>query len=309
MGSGTRISQTCSTDTRPHQIDDGKNDPRGPRHARLQCGRRGRRLFPQAGQRARAAAADGVVLRRLRPLRFDRIRVGLCHATPEAGDHQCALLCVHGPAPHGHRRGHLRGITEPLRAGRDRARRRLARAIDALRLGDREDRRDGAGPAVRDLDSRRLRDDLAAGHAALAGRGMRPRRWHLGSQFVPLPGSIVKRVAVFGNTGGGKSTLARRLAELTRLPLYPLDMIQFRVDAAKVTHEVPHDEYLQAHADLIRRDAWIIDGFGCVASAWERFAAADTLIYVDLPLVTHYRWVTKRLIKGLFRNPEGWPEN
>jgi adenylate kinase family enzyme len=119
----------------------------------------------------------------------------------------------------------------------------------------------------------------------------------------------MKRVAVFGNAGGGKSTLARRLAELTRLPLYPLDMIQFRVGKDKVPHKVPHDEYLQAHADLIRREEWIIDGFDNVASAWERFAAADTLVYVDLPLFTHYRWVTKRLIKGLFRTPEGWPKN
>ena len=30
---------------------------------------------------------------------------------------------------------------------------------------------------------------------------------------------------------------------------------------------------------------------------------------VDLPLFTHYRLVTKRLIKGLFANPEGWPAN
>jgi hypothetical protein len=44
-----------------------------------------------------------------------------------------------------------------------------------------------------------------------------------------------------------------------------------------------------------------------VASAWERFSAADTLIYVDLPLLTHYRWVT--FIKGLFASPKGWPEN
>jgi AAA+ superfamily predicted ATPase len=36
----------------------------------------------------------------------------------------------------------------------------------------------------------------------------------------------VKKVAVFGNAGGGKSTLARKLAELTHIPLYPLDMIQ-----------------------------------------------------------------------------------
>jgi adenylate kinase family enzyme len=115
----------------------------------------------------------------------------------------------------------------------------------------------------------------------------------------------MKRVAIFGNTGGGKSTLAKRLAELTRLPLYPLDLIQFRLGRGQVAHE----EYLQAHADLLRKDEWIIDGFGDVASAWERFAAADTLIYIDLPLVTHYWWVTKRLIKAPFVKAEGWPEN
>jgi adenylate kinase family enzyme len=115
----------------------------------------------------------------------------------------------------------------------------------------------------------------------------------------------MKRVAVFGNAGGGKSTLAKRLADLTRLPLYPLDMIQFRAGGGAV----PHQEYLKAHADLLRRDEWIIDGFGCVASAWERFSKADTLVYIDLPLITHHWFVTKRLIKGLFVTPEGWPDN
>ena len=113
----------------------------------------------------------------------------------------------------------------------------------------------------------------------------------------------MKRVAVFGNAGGGKSTLARRLAELTGLPLFVVDMIQFRADGATV----PHQEFLRAHADLIRRDEWIIDGFGNVATAWERFAAADTLIYVDLQLWVHYSWITKRLVKGMFAKPNGWP--
>ena len=79
----------------------------------------------------------------------------------------------------------------------------------------------------------------------------------------------MKKVAVFGDATGGKSTLARRLAELTRR---------------------------------------ILDGFGCVTSAWERFAPADTWIYIDLPLLTPYRWFTKQLVQGLFSNPGGWPE-
>jgi hypothetical protein len=95
----------------------------------------------------------------------------------------------------------------------------------------------------------------------------------------------MKKVAVFGNTGGGKSTLARKLATLTQLPLCPVDLIQFRPRGGG---RVPHAEYLAAHAALIGRDAWIIDGFGCAASSLARFAAADTLIYVDLPLATHY---------------------
>jgi adenylate kinase family enzyme len=92
----------------------------------------------------------------------------------------------------------------------------------------------------------------------------------------------MKRVAVFGNAEGGKSTLAKLLAEMTGLPLHPLDLIQYRPGGGSV----PHAQYLRAHAELLRRDEWIIDGFGCVASAWERFARADTLVYVDLPLMT-----------------------
>jgi adenylate kinase family enzyme len=123
----------------------------------------------------------------------------------------------------------------------------------------------------------------------------------------------MKKVAVFGNAGAGKSTLARRLAAITGLPLYPLDTIKFRAGRHRPEEkdggEVPQEEYLKLHADLLKRDRWIIDGYDSVTLAWQRFDVADTLVYIDLPLLTHYRWVTKRLVKGLFRNPEGWPEN
>ena len=81
----------------------------------------------------------------------------------------------------------------------------------------------------------------------------------------------MKKVAVFGNAAAGKSTLAKKLAQLTRLP--------------------------------------IIDGYGSTKSAWERFAAADTLIYIDLPVLTHLWWVTKRFFTGFFVTPEGWPKD
>jgi adenylate kinase family enzyme len=123
----------------------------------------------------------------------------------------------------------------------------------------------------------------------------------------------MEKVTVFGNAGAGKSTLAKRLSAITGLPLYPLDTIQFRAGRYRPEEKdggkVPHEEYLKIHAELLKQDRWIIDGYDSVASAWERFDAADTLVYIDLPLLTHYRWITKRLVKGLFRNPEGWPEN
>lgn len=114
----------------------------------------------------------------------------------------------------------------------------------------------------------------------------------------------MKKVAIFGNTGAGKSTLAKALAEITGLPLVTLDKILYQSGGEKI----PHVDYLSIHAELLETDKWIIDGFGCVPSAWDRFSAADTLVYVDLPLFIHWLWVTKRFFKGLLVNPEGWPE-
>jgi adenylate kinase family enzyme len=114
----------------------------------------------------------------------------------------------------------------------------------------------------------------------------------------------MKRVAIFGNAGGGKSTLAGELAKITGLPLYVIDKVKFRPGGS----EVPHEEYLQLHSVLVSREEWIIDGFESIKLAWERFEAADTLIHVDLPLAVHALWVTKRLVKGLFIDPPGWPE-
>ncbi|MBN3922707.1 adenylate kinase [Nostoc sp. NMS4] len=115
----------------------------------------------------------------------------------------------------------------------------------------------------------------------------------------------MKKVAVFGNAGGGKSTLSKRLSQITDLPLYVLDKIKYQSGGI----EVPHEDYKQAHQQILVTDQWIIDGFGCMETLWLRLDEADTLVFVDLPLYVHAWWVTKRLITGYFKPPEGWPPN
>lgn len=114
----------------------------------------------------------------------------------------------------------------------------------------------------------------------------------------------MNKVAIFGNAGAGKSTLAKQLANATGLPLYSLDKLQFRVGGAPV----PQEEFLAQHQAILQQDQWIIDGFGGLEAAWQRFAQADTLVYIDLPLWRHAWWISKRLLKGLFVTPEGWPD-
>ncbi len=114
----------------------------------------------------------------------------------------------------------------------------------------------------------------------------------------------MEKVAVFGNTGGGKSTLSKKLAEISGLPLYPLDKIQFRTGGAKVSDE----DFRHAHQEILAHDRWIIEGFGSMETLWQRLDLADTLVYIDLPLYVHGWWVTKRALMAGFQPPEGWPE-
>lgn len=114
----------------------------------------------------------------------------------------------------------------------------------------------------------------------------------------------MKRIAVFGKPGGGKSTLSKKLAKAVGVELYPLDLIEYRPDGEKVSIE----EYTLSHENILKKDGWVIEGLGALDSFWQRVESADTLIYVDLPYWQHYWFTTKRLLKTPFVKPEGWPE-
>ncbi len=114
----------------------------------------------------------------------------------------------------------------------------------------------------------------------------------------------MNKIAVFGKPGSGKSTLSKALATATGIQLHQLDSIVYKNNGELVDRS----SFDEAHENILSSESWIIDGFGPISSFNQRLEAADTLIYIDLSYLTSYWFVTKRLLKGLFVKPEGWPD-
>lgn len=105
----------------------------------------------------------------------------------------------------------------------------------------------------------------------------------------------MRRVAIIGSGGAGKSTLARHLGEITLLPVIHLDREFWRPGWT----ETPKPEWKERVEHLVEADEWIIDGnFGGTMEI--RLAAADTVVFLDFPrLLCTYRAI-KRAVA--FRN-------
>lgn len=98
------------------------------------------------------------------------------------------------------------------------------------------------------------------------------------------------RVAILGNAGGGKSTLARRIASEHGLPYVELDSFLWTPD----WELAPEGEYNARHEAVLAGDRWVLDGMGLPGSLDSRFARATTVILVDLPLWQHYWLAAER---------------
>jgi adenylate kinase family enzyme len=115
------------------------------------------------------------------------------------------------------------------------------------------------------------------------------------------------KVAVIGNAGGGKSTMARALATARHLPYHAVDKLQWRPGWTPV----PEEEFTQAHEAILATERWIIDGWGPRAAIEKRLDQADTIIFVDHPLWVHFWWAAERQIACVTGErpdgPEGCP--
>ena len=115
---------------------------------------------------------------------------------------------------------------------------------------------------------------------------------------------MIRKIAIIGNSAGGKTVLARQLAKLHNLPLTHVDSIQF-LPGMKIR---PHKESIEALSAIQNSEAWIIDGYGPLDIIEKRFELADQVILIDFPLWRHYWWLTKRQIRNLWSGREELPE-
>lgn len=111
-----------------------------------------------------------------------------------------------------------------------------------------------------------------------------------------MPNLALKKIAIIGNGGGGKTTLSRRLGELHGVPVTHVDTIQF-VAGMNVR---PLAETRAILGEITAREKWLIDGFGPLDMIDARFEKAERVIFVDFPLWRHYWWCTKRQVKSLW---------
>ena len=107
-----------------------------------------------------------------------------------------------------------------------------------------------------------------------------------------LASAAADRIVVIGNAGGGKSTLARKLAAARKLAYVEVDRFLWRQDWQLADPE----SYAAAHDRALSGPGWVIDGLGRRESIEARLDRSTDIILVDLPLWVHFWLAAERQI-------------
>jgi adenylate kinase family enzyme len=100
------------------------------------------------------------------------------------------------------------------------------------------------------------------------------------------------RIAIIGCGGSGKSHLARRLAEHLDLPLTHLDAVYYDDE----WNTLPKEKFAAIQQQLVAAPRWVIEG-NYASTLPIRLAAADTVVFLDLPARTCLRGILQRRLR------------
>ncbi|MGQ0849857.1 MAG: adenylate kinase [Actinomycetota bacterium] len=112
-----------------------------------------------------------------------------------------------------------------------------------------------------------------------------------------------ERIVVVGGSGSGKTTVARRLAEVLGWPYLEMDSVAHMHGWADGAHE----DFLPALKRFTSGDRWVVDGnytsWGTREVVWPQ---ADTFVWLDPPRRTAMARVIRRTMRRLLTREELW---
>jgi adenylate kinase family enzyme len=114
------------------------------------------------------------------------------------------------------------------------------------------------------------------------------------------------RISVVGNSGSGKSTCAKKIAEILGVPHIELDAIHHLEHWEPISPEKFHGLLV----DITAQPGWVIDGnYRAVVQygpVWER---ADTVVWLDFPRRVVMKQIIFRSMRRFFFRQELWNGN
>ncbi len=115
------------------------------------------------------------------------------------------------------------------------------------------------------------------------------------------------KIAIVGNAGSGKSSLARTLHAMFGIPVYHLDQYFWKPG----WQEPDRAEFEKIHNALCDKPQWIIEGMAIRFFAY-RIERADIAIFLNVPTYRCLYRVIKRTVahfgKEYFASAQGCPE-
>ena len=111
----------------------------------------------------------------------------------------------------------------------------------------------------------------------------------------------MKKIMIVGSPGSGKSHFSRKLAEITGISVYHMDMIYHNPD--RTTN--PREYLNERVREIFANDSWIIDGT-YLGTIEMRLKECDTVFYLRLSVEECLKGVTGRI--GQPRSDMPWTE-